>query len=92
MPDVQDPPRRVKTASWWLQVATALLFGGLPVNWGELAFLLFILDLKIAGFTRVLSLAQSALCWARRCSSLLERRPVCKQPIDRTHLMVNCEL
>jgi hypothetical protein len=89
MPDVQDPPRRIKTASWWLQVATAFLVGGLlvgvgtiafraefynpgviipnvsriialilafialdspPVNWGGLAFLLFILDLKIAGF------------------------------------------
>lgn len=89
MSDVQDPPRRIKTASWWLQVAIALLVGGLlvgvgtiafsaefynpgaiilnvsriialilaftaldslPVNWGGLAFLWFILDLKIAGF------------------------------------------
>lgn len=50
MPDVQDPPRRIKPASWWLHVATALLVGELLVNWGELAFLLFILDLKITGF------------------------------------------
>ncbi len=107
MSDVQDPPRRIKTASWWLQVTIALLVGGLlvgvgtiafradfynpgaiipnmsriialilafialdslPVNSGRLAFLLFILDLKIAGFA--LSVAAGTLSFVLGSLSL----------------------